>query len=347
MNNKIRQPWVAELKRFERPDFRKAVMQIANTLLPYIGLLGLMYLAISWNVHYGITIILAVPASLFLVRLFIFFHDCAHGSYLASPRATKALGTILGIFVFTPFSEWRSLHASHHATSGNLDGRGKGDIWTLTVDEYNHSSWLRRFLYRMARNPAVMFVLGPLYIFLIAHRLPSRGSNRDAVFSVVIMNIALAAIFTLAAFTISVKVYVMIQFPILIMAGAIGVWLFYIQHQFDPSYWSRRDAWNPVDAALRGSSFYKLPQPLQWFSGNIGFHHIHHLRPRIPNYHLVQCQMQTPELQCVQPVTLLSSLKAVRFNLWDEQRGVFVSFREAAASQADGRRRRPAFRPRA
>ncbi|HEX2994479.1 MAG TPA: fatty acid desaturase [Anaerolineales bacterium] len=326
----MRQSWVAELKRFEQPNSSKATFQVVNTLIPYIAILGMMYLTISWKVHYGITILLALPASLFLVRLFIFFHDCAHGSYVASRRATKVLGTVLGIIVFMPFFEWRSLHARHHATSGNLDNRGKGDIWTMTVDEYNHSSWFRRLLYRMFRNPLVMFGLGPLYIFLIAHRLPSRGANREAIFSVIFLNAVLIAIVIVAELTISIECYVKIQLPILFMAGAVGVWLFYIQHQFDPSYWSRKGAWNHVDAALRGSSFYKLPKLLQWFSGNIGLHHIHHLRPRIPNYLLEQCQIETPELQCVKPVTLSSSLKAVRLNLWDEQRGLFVSFREAA-----------------
>lgn len=326
----MRPSWVAELKRFERPDWGRALFQIANTLIPYLALVVLMYLTIVWGFHYGIAIIAAVPASLLLVRLFIFFHDCAHGAYLPSPRATRTLGVFLGFLLFTPFFEWRALHAAHHATSGNLDKRGKGDVWTMTVDEYRQSSRSTRILYRTMRHPAVLLGLGPLYVFLIAHRLPSRGATREAFLSVIVTNVSMALIIAAAAFTIGLDVYLKIQLPIIFIAGSVGVWLFYIQHQFDPSYWSRTREWDPMEAALRGSSFYRLPKLLQWFSGNIGFHHIHHLRPRIPNYHLERCLRETPELQLADPLTLWTSLKAVRLNLWDEQRGVLVSFREAA-----------------
>lgn len=330
MSRPTRPAWVAELKRFEKPDWGKALFQIANTLIPYVALVVLMYLTIMWGLHYGITLLAAVPASLLLVRLFIFFHDCAHGAYLPSPRATRTLGALLGILLFTPFAEWRALHAAHHATSGNLDKRGVGDVWTMTVDEYRRSSRWRRLLYRATRHPAVLFGLGPLYVFLIAHRLPSRGATREAFRSVIVTNVAMASIIVTAAFTIGLDVYLKIQLPIMFIAGSVGVWLFYIQHQFDPSYWSRTREWDAMDAALRGSSFYKLPRLLQWVSGNIGFHHIHHLRPRIPNYHLERCLKEIPELQLADPLTLWTSLKSVRLNLWDEERGVLVSFREAA-----------------
>jgi len=328
-----RPSWVVALKRFEQPDTRKAALQVTDTLVPYLALLVLMYLTIFWKVPYWLTLLLAIPASAFMVRLFIFFHDCSHGSYLASPRATKILGTTLGILVFMPFFEWRSLHAVHHSASGNLDRRGIGDIWTMTLNEYVQSSRFRRFLYRMSRHPAVMFGLGPFYVLLIAHRLPSRGANREAIQSVIFTDVMIAAILTLAALTIGVKAYLMIELPLILIGGAGGVWLFYIQHQFDPSYWARSEGWNSTDAALQGSSFYRLPKLLQWFSGNIGFHHIHHLRPRIPNYNLERCLLETPELQIDHPLTLWRSLKSVRLNLWDEERRILVSFREAARTQ--------------
>jgi acyl-lipid omega-6 desaturase (Delta-12 desaturase) len=330
---KNRPPWVASLKRFEQPDTRKALLQIADTLTPFLALLVLMYLTILWKAPYVVTLLLAIPASAFMVRLFIFFHDCSHGSFLASPRATKILGTCLGILVFMPFLEWRALHAGHHSTSGNLDRRGIGDVWTMTVNEYDQSSGFRRFLYRFFRHPAVMFGLGPLYVLLIAHRLPSRNARKDAIFSVIFTDLMIAAILSFAVLTIGARTCLMIELPIIFMGGAAGVWLFYVQHQFDPSYWVRSEKWNSTEAALQGSSFYKLPKLLQWFSGNIGFHHIHHLRPRIPNYNLERCLKETPELQLDSPMTLWHSLKSVRLNLWDEECGTLISFREAARSR--------------
>ena len=321
---------MAALKRFEKPDTRKAALQIADTLTPYLALLALMYLTIVWKIPSFVTFLLAIPASAFMVRLFVFFHDCSHGSYLASPRGTKILGTVLGILVFMPFFEWRSLHAGHHSTSGNLDRRGIGDVWTMTVNEYDQSSRFRRFLYRIFRHPAIMFGLGPLYVLLIAHRLPSRGAKKDAILSVIFTDLMIGAILSLAVLTIGIRACLMIELPIIFMGGAAGVWLFYIQHQFDPSYWARNDQWNSIEAALQGSSFYRLPKLLQWFSANIGFHHIHHLRPRIPNYNLERCLKETPELQLDCPLTLWRSLKSVRLNLWDEECRILVSFREAA-----------------
>jgi acyl-lipid omega-6 desaturase (Delta-12 desaturase) len=324
---------VAALKRFEQPDSRKAALQIADTLFPYLALLTLMYLTILWGMPYIVTFLLAIPASAFMVRLFILFHDCAHGSYLASPGATKILGTCLGILVFMPFFEWSALHAGHHSSSGNLDRRGIGDVWTMTVNEYHQSPGIRRFLYRIFRHPAIMFGLGPIYVLLIAHRLPSRGARKDRILSVIFTDLAIAAMISVAVLVIGIKACLMIGLPIIFMGGAAGVWLFYIQHQFDPSYWTRSDQWNSMEAALQGSSFYKLPKLLQWFSGNIGFHHIHHLRPRIPNYNLERCLKETPELQLDCPLTLWRSLKSVRLNLWDEECRILVSFREAARSR--------------
>jgi omega-6 fatty acid desaturase (delta-12 desaturase) len=295
-----------------------------------------MYLTIHWKVPCFVTFLLAIPASAFMVRLFIFFHDCSHGSCLASPRATKILGSYLGILVSMPFFEWRSLHAGHHSTSGNLDRRGIGDVWTMTVREYKQSSGFRRLLYRISRHPAVMFGLGSLYVLLIAHRLTSRGARKDAVLSVIFTDLMLAAILSVAVHTIGIKACLTIELPIIFMAGAAGVWLFYIQHQFDPSYWARNEQWDSTEAALQGSSFYKSPKLLQWFSANIGFHHIHYLRPRIPNYNLKKCLKETPELQLECPLTLWRSLKSVRLNLWDEGARTLVSFREAVRAHRAG-----------
>jgi omega-6 fatty acid desaturase (delta-12 desaturase) len=328
-----RPAWVSDLKRFETPDSRKATMQIIDTALPYFMLLAGMYLTIHRGFPYWVTLLVALPASGLLARLFIFFHDCSHGSYLRSHRAMKVLGTILGILTFIPFSEWRALHAIHHSSSGNLDRRGIGDVWTMTVDEYLSSPWIIRLLYRAFRNPLIMFGLGPFYTFLIAYRLPSRGARREHIASVVFLDLMIAAILAGAALTIGLKTYIMIQLPVILIGGTAGIWLFYVQHQFDPSYWSRSENWQSFEAALQGSSYYKLPRMLQWFSGNIGFHHIHHLRPKIPNYNLERCLNDTPELQLQNPLTLWRSLKSVRLNLWDEKRRTLISFRELPSCQ--------------
>jgi omega-6 fatty acid desaturase (delta-12 desaturase) len=306
----------------------KVTWQLLNTLLPYVALLGLMYGTIAWHLSYGITLLLAVPAAALLVRLFVLFHDCVHGSYLSSPIARQIVGNILGVLVFTSFSDWRRSHGIHHSTSGNLDRRGIGDIWTMTADEYEGSSPLRRLRYRLFRNPLVMFGIGPFFTFVIAHRLPTRGANRKQTLNVLLVDLAIAAIVIAACVTIGLKAYLMIQLPVLLVGGVGGVWLFYVQHQFDPSYWARSEAWEPTTAAMRGSSYYKLPRVLQWISGNIGLHHIHHLRPRIPNYNLQRCLNETPELQLPDPLRFWPSLKSVRLKLWDERRNLLLTFRQ-------------------
>jgi acyl-lipid omega-6 desaturase (Delta-12 desaturase) len=321
-----RPEWVLRLKRFERAETRKAIVQLANTLFPYLGLLTLMYLTIAWHMPYWVTLLLAFPASGFMVRLFIFFHDCSHGSYLPVPRATKILGTLLGIIVFTPFAEWRQLHVTHHSTSGNLDRRGIGDVWTLTVKEYMESSRFRRLLYRLFRHPLIMFGIGPLYMLLIAHRLPSSGAGRDQIRSVYLTNAALAGIVTVAAFSIGLKAYLMIMLPVMMIAGSAGVWLFYVQHQFEDSYFEKEDEWSYVKAAVDGSSYYKLPKLLQWITGNIGFHHVHHLSPKVPNYNLEKAHKAVPPLQQATTVTMGASFKGLHFRLWDEQNKTFVGF---------------------
>jgi omega-6 fatty acid desaturase (delta-12 desaturase) len=231
------------------------------------------------------------------------------------------------MLTFTPYYHWRWEHSLHHATAGDLDRRGTGDVWTMTVQEYLESSRWKRFAYRLARNPIVLFVLAPLFIFLIKHRIPKARASRRERYSVYWMNLAILGVATAMAVIFGLKAYLLIQLIALMVAGSAGVWLFYVQHQFEGVYWERRDEWDYAAAALQGSSFYKLPRVLQWFSGNIGFHHIHHLSPRIPNYNLEKCHNADPLFQRVKPVTLFSSFKSFTFRLWDEQRRKLVGYR--------------------
>lgn len=321
---------VEKLARFEKPSTARALIQLMNTLIPYFMLIGLMVFSTWKDWPVWVTLLLSLPAGAFLVRIFIFFHDCCHGSFLASRKTMNALGFLLGVLTFTPFSEWRHSHGIHHSTSGNLDRRGTGDVWTMTLKEYQGSSWQLQLKYRLFRNPLVMFGLGPLFTFVIGQRFPARSAGRRQVRSVIYTDIVLLSIALAASFIIGLKAYLLIQLPVMFFAGLGGIWLFYVQHQFDPSYWERTNDWNPVEAAMQGSSFYKLPKLLQWFSGNIGLHHIHHLRPRIPNYNLQTCLDQVPELQLPSPLTIRKSLRSIHLNLWDEARHRLLSFREAA-----------------
>jgi acyl-lipid omega-6 desaturase (Delta-12 desaturase) len=323
-----RPAWVSDLKRYETPDLRKAFVQLIDTVIPYLALLAVMYLTMSWGLPYWITLLAAVPAGALMVRVFIFFHDCCHGSYVRSPLALRILGNLLGVLVFTAYSEWRYSHGIHHSTSGNLDRRGIGDIWTMTLEEYAAASPGKRMLYRVFRNPFVMFGLLPAISFLLQHRFPSRHSRRGQVLSVLFTDAVLAAIIVAASLTIGIKTYLLIQVPVMIFGGAGGVWLFFVQHQFDPSYWARNGQWGSMESALQGSSYYKLPGLLQWVSGNIGFHHIHHLRPRIPNYNLQRCLRETPELQLPGFLSIRRSLQSVHLKVWDEREEILLGFRE-------------------
>jgi omega-6 fatty acid desaturase (delta-12 desaturase) len=316
------------MRKFEKPSAGRVALQLLETLPAYLAVLALMHFTMSWHLPYALTFLLAVPGGALMIRLFIFFHDCGHGSYVASPVGRQILGNILGVITFTAFSDWRRSHGIHHSSSGNLDRRGVGDVWTMTMEEYAASSPARRLWYRIFRNPFVMFGLGPFFSFLIVHRWPTRGSNRNQYLSVMMTNAVLAAIIVAVSLTYGIKEYLLIQLPILLVGGAGGVWLFYIQHQFDPSYWARTEEWESMAAAMQGSSYYKLPRVLQWISGNIGFHHIHHLRPRIPNYNLQRCLNETPQLQLPDPLRLWPSLLSVRLKVWDEKQKLLLTLRE-------------------
>jgi omega-6 fatty acid desaturase (delta-12 desaturase) len=275
-----------------------------------------------------LTFALALLAGVMLVRVFIIFHDCGHGSFFRSPIANDIVGFISGLWCFTPYYHWRWEHSLHHATSSDLDRRGTGDIWTMTVQEYLESPLWRRFAYRLARHPAILFFVAPTFLFLVRERFPSpKASARDRL-SVWGMNVALFAMASGLSAIFGVKAYVLIQLTITMVGGAIGVWMFYVQHQFDGAYWERGAAWDYTAAALQGSSFYRLPRVFQWVTGNIGFHHIHHLSPRIPNYNLERCHRSHAIFRTVKPLTVRASLRSIRFHLWDEQERRLVSFRQ-------------------
>jgi len=288
-----------------------------------------MYL--SLGISYWLTGALALLQAGFLVRVFIIFHDCGHGSFFRSRKANDVLGSITGVLSFTPYRHWRWEHALHHASAGDLDRRGTGDVWTLTVQEYLEASRWKRLAYRLARNPLILFVLAPAFLFLVKQRFPSRKAGRSERNSVYWTNLAVLALATGLGWIFGFSTYLLLQLGILAAAGTAGVWLFYVQHQFEGVYWERRQDWDYCTAALKGSSFYKLPKVLQWFSGNIGFHHIHHLSPRIPNYNLEKCHRAEPLFQTVEPITFFASFKALTFRLWDEQRRKLVGFRAVKA----------------
>ena len=326
-----RPDWYKSVARYQRPDLRKAVWQLVDTLVPYAALWVLMVRTVQLGVSYWITLALAVVAAGFMARIFIIFHDCGHGSFFASRRANTILGYMCGILTLTPYEDWRHSHGVHHATIGDLDRRGTGDVYVMTVDEYLAAPRLKRIAYRLFRNPLIMFGLGPGAVFLLTHRFAHKGAGKRQRYSVYITNLAIAAIIGVASLTIGLRTYVAVQLPIFLIGFAAGVWLFYVQHQFEGVYWARHEAWDPMRAALEGASYYKLPKVLQWFTGNIGLHHIHHVRPRIPNYNLQQCYDEVPAMQAVEPLTVRKSLKSLGLHLWDEEQQKLVGFRSLRA----------------
>ncbi|NCO32652.1 MAG: fatty acid desaturase [Armatimonadetes bacterium CG2_30_59_28] len=331
MPESIKSSWQMSVVKYQSPDVRRSLWQVINSLVPYFGLLYLMYLSLT--VSYWMTLGLSFLTAGFYVRIFIVFHDCGHGSFFTSQKANDILGILTGVLTFTPYFQWRHEHAMHHASSGDLDRRGIGDIWTMTVQEYLGASRWKRLVYRVYRTPFVMFVVGPLYLFLIRHRLVRGEAASRERRSVYGTNLAVFALMGVMTATIGMKAYLLVQLPVLLIGGGAGVWLFYVQHQFEGVYWARHEDWDYVDAALEGSSLYQLPKVLQWFTGNIGFHHIHHLSPRIPNYYLEKCQKENPAFQQVRQISLLSSLKSLAFRLWDEEQRRLVGYRGLARAR--------------
>jgi len=318
--------WYPILATYHYSNRRKAVWQLLNTLGPYCCLWYLMVRSMQLGYPYPLTLILSVPAAAFLVRVFILFHDCVHGSLFKSNRVNTFFGYLLGVVVFTAFEDWRFSHLRHHATYANLDARGFGDIWTMTRSEYENASKSVRLKYRLYRNPLVLIGLGALFMFLLSNRIPTGRTKRKERMSVLFTNLLIIAVVLLADLFIGWQTYLLIQLPVLWIAGAAGIWLFYVQHQFSGGYWAPRGEWDPLRAAMEGSSFYSLPALLRWFSGNIGYHHIHHLRPRIPNYNLVDCYNAVSALQEKAPITLSTGFSCMRLKMWDELLQEMVGF---------------------
>jgi omega-6 fatty acid desaturase (delta-12 desaturase) len=317
------------LAPYAQPSTARGVADLLTSVLPYFALSVAIYFALQLSV--ALAVVLAVPTAGFLLRTYIVFHDCAHGSFFASKRANVWLGTVLGVIVLAPYARWRHDHAVHHATAADLDRRGQGDVPTLTVDEYRARNWRGRLGYRLFRNPLVMFGLGPLFGMVVGPRVPSRSARPRIRRSVHATNVALAVVVGGLCWLIGWPSYLLVWGPAAMLAGAAGIWLFYVQHQFEDTYWDRGGEWTYAHAALRGSSHLRLPPLLQFFTGNIGLHHVHHLSARIPNYNLQRAHDENPVLRSVPTITLWDGLRAVRLKLWDEESRRLVTFAEAGS----------------
>jgi omega-6 fatty acid desaturase (delta-12 desaturase) len=320
----------ADLEQYARTDFPRSLRSLATSVVPFLALWTLMFLA--YPESYWLVLLLAVPAAGFLVRTYIMFHDCVHGSLLVSKRANTWLGTALGLLVFTPFARWRYEHLMHHATAGDLDRRFIGDVPMLTVAEYQAKPWYSRLGYRLYRNPFIMFGLGSIYSTVIMQRLPATGSRKPMHRNVWMTNLAVVVMIAAFCVLLGWQTFVLVELPLVILAGGCGIWLFYVQHQFDDTYWERTPDWDYTDAALRGSSHLALPRVLQFFSGNIGFHHVHHLNPKIPNYNLQRAHEEQPMFRSVPSVSVFDGLRATQLKLWDEHARRMVTWQQARAA---------------
>ena len=327
--------WRELLAPYAQARVSRGLADLATSVLPYLALSVAMYL--SLKVSYAFTLALAVPTAGFALRTFVVFHDCTHGSFLPSKRANKWLGRVLGVIMFAPFVQWRHEHLLHHATSGDLDRRGGGDVLTLTVAEYRSRTWRARLGYRLFRNPLVMFGLGPLYAMVIHPRLVPRGARPRMRRSIVATDVVLAFGIAALCWLVGWREFLLVQTPCALLAGGAGIWLFYVQHQFEGTYWQAHGDWSFAAAALRGSSYLKLPPVLRFLTANIGFHHIHHLSARIPNYNLKRAHDENHVFHGVPTVSLWDGLRAARLKLWDEDEGKLVTFAQARSSAGTGR----------
>ncbi|WP_430789850.1 fatty acid desaturase [Virgibacillus flavescens] len=312
--------------QFASSDTKAGIRQIINTIVPFLLLWFLAYQSLSVSIW--LTLGLAVIASGFVIRIFIIFHDCTHMSFFNNKKANRIVGTITGIITLFPFEKWKREHSIHHATSSNLDKRGTGDVWVMTVQEYKEATFWKRLSYRIYRNPIVMFGFGPIYLFLISGRFNRKDAKRKERINTHLINASIVVLYGALIWTIGWQAFLIIQLPILLISGSLGIWLFYVQHQFEDSYFENEDEWDYVKAAVDGSSYYKLPKILQWITGSIGYHHVHHLSPRVPNYKLEQAHESTPPLHQATTITLGTSLKSINFRLWDESSKSFKSFKE-------------------
>jgi omega-6 fatty acid desaturase (delta-12 desaturase) len=325
--------WRDSMAPYERPSWGPGLLDLASSIVPYVALSVLMYASLH-EVPYWATLVLAIPTGGFLLRTFIVFHDCTHGSFLPSRRANLWVGRLSGLLVFQPFANWRHTHAVHHGTAGDLDRRGTGDILTLTFDEYVASPWRKRFGYRLFRNPLVMFGLGPLWSLMLGPRLWSRSMRPRQRRSVVITNLFVIGLAGAIWWLVGWQAWLLVQMPSAILAGMAGVWLFYVQHQFEDVYWEGGERWGYADAALRGSSYLKLPQPLQFFTGSIGLHHVHHLSAKVPNYNLQRAHDENPIFRDVPVLTARDAAFAVRLKVIDQDAGRLLTWSEVRARRA-------------
>ena len=309
---------------FEKADVKASVRQLANTIPPFILAWFLAYQAL--DVSIWLTIALSTVAAAFVIRTFIIFHDCTHGSFFKNKKANAVVGTITGIMTLFAYEKWKREHSIHHASSGNLDKRGVGDIWVMTIEEYVEASKWERFKYRMYRNPLVMFGFGPLFLVLISSRFNRKDARKKERNNTYLINISLVVIYSLLIWAIGWQAFLIVQGTTMFVAGAFGIWLFYVQHTFEDSYFEDENEWDYVKAAVEGSSYYQLPKVLQWVTGNIGFHHVHHLSPRVPNYNLEKAHESTPPLQQATTINIKSSLKSLRYKLYDAPNKTFVTF---------------------
>jgi acyl-lipid omega-6 desaturase (Delta-12 desaturase) len=319
--------WREALAPYAHPSIGRSVLDLATSVVPFLVLSVAMYLAL--DLSYLLVIAISVPAGGFLLRTYIVFHDCTHGAFLPSRRANVWLGTALGLLLYSPFVRWRHDHAIHHATAGDLDRRGVGDIVTMTVAEYRGSSRRRQLGYRLVRSPLVMFGLGPILAMVVGPRIPARGARARMRRSVIGTDIALAILVGALCWLVGWRDYLLLAAPPALLAGSAGIWLFYVQHQFEDVYWKRTEGWSYTDSALRGSSYLRLPKVLQFFTGNIGLHHLHHLNARIPNYNLQRAHDDNPTFHDVPTLSLWDGLRAVRLKLWDEDQSRLVTFAQA------------------
>ena len=331
------QTWRKLVAPYHQPNVRKSVAQLITSFGGFFVMWVLMYLSLRY-VGYWLTLLLAVPTAGFLVRIFIIQHDAGHGSFFKTRRANDITGYACGVFTMVAYKYWRRNHALHHAHSADLGERGDGDVWTMTVDEYLAAPRLKRIAYRIFRNPFFLFVIAPPIHFMVMQRLPlslDESARNGEGSSVWWNNAAILALVLVIMSVIGWKAFLLIHLPVAFLAASVGTWLFYVQHQYEDTYWEYKPEWNYTEAALHGSSYYKLPRIMQWFTGNIGFHHIHHLSPRIPNYYLEQAYKENPELQNVVQLTIWDSLETAFLTLWDEREKRLVRFRDLKRLRPD------------
>ncbi len=331
MESETQSAWNAIVAPYRRPALAKSVWQLGNTFIPFV----LLWLGMLWalTIGYWLTLLLAVPAALLLVRLFIFQHDCGHGAFFRSKRANAFVGSVIGVMTLVPYAYWRRTHALHHAGAGNLEARGFGDIDTLTAREYLGLSARRRLAYRLYRHPVVMLVIGPLYQFVVKHRFPADAPTawKREWMGVHLTNLALLVVAILLSLAVGWQRFLLVQLPLIQISGTVGVFLFYVQHQYEDTYWRYREGWDYYEAGIAGASLFELPAVLNWFTGNIAYHHVHHVNSRVPNYNLKRCHDENAEFHRVTRLGLWDALKTLHLTLWDEDTQRLVGFRQLPA----------------